>query len=132
MEFADYEEVQRKALSQSKTSMHLRAAQTFLHRINYAPRLQAHPNRRVLGISSVESSEWSAQTEALWRQDRELKDWSEDLKNNYDQIADMALTQYINIGEYFAVDRNYIDDPEHQTNLSIQLFHPMQVQNPFV
>jgi hypothetical protein len=127
---SDHEEVQEKAISQSKTSMELRAVQTFIRRILYAPRMQSHPNRRVLGIDAETANNWSAETEALFRQDRELKSWDESLKNTYDQLADMALGQYLTVGEFFAVTRSYFEDPERPTNVSIQLFNPLQVQSP--
>jgi hypothetical protein len=127
---ADHEEVQEKAISQSKSSMELRAIQTFIQRQLYAPRMQSHPNRRVLGITAEQANKWSAETEALFRQDRELKSWDESLKNSYDQLGDMALKQYLSIGEFFAVTRAYNNDPERPTNVSVQLFNPLQIQSP--
>lgn len=130
IELSDHELVQEKAISQSKTSMELRAVQTFVQRILYAPRMQSHPNRRVLGITAEEANKWSAETEALFRQDRELKSWDESLKNNYDQCSDMAIKQLLSVGEYFSVNRSYFEDTERPTNLSTQLFNPLQVQSP--
>jgi len=130
LELADYELTQEKAVSQSKNSMELRAVQTFLQRQLYSPRMQAHPNRRVLGITAEDANDWSAETEALFRQDRELKSWDEALKNTYDQLGDIALKQYLSVGEFFAVTRSYFEDSERPTNLSTQLFNPLQVQTP--
>ena len=130
LELADHEQVQEKVIAQSKTSMELRAVQTFVQRQLYAVRMQSHPNRRVLGITAEEANSWSAETESLFRQDRELKSWDESLKNNYDQLADMALKQYLSVGEFFAVTRSYFEDPDRPTNMSIQLFNPLQIQSP--
>lgn len=130
LNMANREDVQQKSIIQGKSSMPLRAAQNFIQRVCFSPRLQAHPNKRVLNLTPEESQSWTNLTESLWRQDRELKDWDEALINNYDQISDMALSQLLGAGEYFAVIRNYINDTEHQSNVSIQMFHPLQVQSP--
>lgn len=130
MEFSDYALSQDKAIKQSKSSMHLRSVQTFIQRICYDPRLQAHPNKWLLKLSPEETSLWASKTEALWRQDKQLKSWDIAKKNNYNQLSHIALKQLIEIGEFFAVIRSYMDDPERTTNISIQLFNPLQIQSP--
>jgi hypothetical protein len=130
LELSDHEIVQEKSIQQNKSSMPLRAVTTFLSRTCYSPRLQAIPTRNVLGISVEEKQEWTNNTEALWRQDRLLKSWDESLQNDYDQLSDMAISHLLGIGENFAVIRNYSDDPTRSTNVSVELYHPMQIQSP--
>ncbi|MCK5614778.1 phage portal protein [Candidatus Pacearchaeota archaeon] len=130
LSMVDNVEVQKKSYEQALTSMHLRAPLKFIQRTNYDPRLQSHPNRRVLGISPEEAQEWSALTESLWRDDKESKSWDESLQNNYAQLSDMALYKYLGIGEFFAIRRSYSDDPERISNLSLQMINPSQVQQP--
>lgn len=129
-ELADYEEVQEKSIIQSKSSMPLRATQQFISRTNYGPRLQSHPNKNVLNISTEDQQQWSNKTESLWRQDKELKSWDETRINNLDQLGHIAKKLYLEVGEYFAVIRTYLNDKTRPTNMSIQLYHPMQVQSP--
>lgn len=131
LKFADYVDVQEKAFRQANSSMHLRAGIKSIQRPNYDPRLQAHPNRRVLSLSPDDAQEWAANVESLWRDDKELKDWSEDLKNNYPQVADMALWSYQSIGEFFLIRRPYFDKDDRLTNISLQLISPFQIQSPF-
>lgn len=131
LELADNSYVQEKAFIQSKTSMHLRAAQEFIHRINYDARLQSHPNRRSLGLTPEESQEWAATTEAIWRQDKNSKDWDLSRRNNYAQLADMAMRSYLSLGEFFSVIRYYTDKTGRETPISIQHYHPFQIKSPF-
>lgn len=130
LKFADYANVQKKAFEQANESMHLRSGLKFIQRINYDPRMQAHPNRRVLKIPSDEAQEWSALTESYWRDDKESKQWDESLQNNYPQLADMALWSYTAIGEFFAIRRAYFENDDRITNISLQMISPFQVQSP--
>lgn len=130
LKLADVEFVQEKSYKQATSSMHLRSALKFTQRTLYDPRLQAHPVRRVLGITSEDAQEWSALTESLWRSEKELKDWDESEQNNYAQLSDMALWSYSAIGEFIAIRRAYFNDPERLTNLSIQILSPFQIQSP--
>lgn len=127
---ADHDLLQQKSIEQSKSSMPLKAAQTFIHRICYNPSLRSHPTKRVLGITAEEASEWSNNVEALWKQDKRQKDWDESLCDNYNQLSDLAFMQLLGAGEYFGVIRNYIDDPDHKTNVTVELYNPLQIQSP--
>lgn len=131
LNISDYSAVQEKSFKQVKESMHLRAPVTFLKRTLYDARLQAIPNRRILGISAEEAQEWAALTESLWRSEKHSKDWDESKQNDYSQLANMAFYHYKAIGEFFAVRRPFFDDENRLTNLSIQLFSPFQIQSPF-
>jgi capsid protein len=131
LNLSDYAVVQEKSFKQVKESMHLRAPVQFLKRTLYDARLQAIPNRRILGITAEEAQEWSALTESLWRSEKHSKDWDESKQNDYSQLADMAFYHYKAIGEFFAVRRPFFDDENRLTNLSIQLFSPFQIQSPF-
>ena len=130
LELADYEITQEKAVQQNKSSMPLRAVTQFISRTCYAPRLQSAPNKDDLNISQEQKQTWTNKTELKFRQDRLSKSWDESLQNDYDQLADIALNHYLSIGEFFAVRRNYVNDPKRPANMSIELYHPMQIQSP--
>lgn len=130
LKFADHTNLQDRSYQQSNNSVHLRAPLRFIQRTNFDPRLQSHPNRRVLSIEPEEAQEWAATTESIWRSEKESKEWDESLKNNYAQLADIALNDYLGKGEFFAVRRAYYDDADRITNISIQLFSPFQIQSP--
>ena len=131
LKYAYHEDNQIKAYQQAATSMHLRAGLKMIQRVNFDPRLQAHPNRRLLGITPEDAQEWAANVESLWRDDKESKEWDESLQNNYAQLSDMALWGYESIGEFFCIRRPYFDDEKRVTNISLQLISPFQVRTPF-
>ncbi len=131
LSLSDYTVVQEKTFKQAHESMHLRAPIQFLKRTIFDARLQAIPNRRILGITAEEAQEWSALTESLWRSEKNSKDWDESNQNDYSQLANIAFEHYKTIGEFFAVRRPYFDNEKRITNLSIQLFSPFQIQSPF-
>jgi len=131
IKFADYANVQKKSLEQLSESMHLRAGVKFLQRANFDPRLQAHPNRRILNISPEDAQNWSSNIESLWRDDKESKSWDESFQNNYPQIADMALWSYVGIGEFFCIRRAYFNDADRITNISLQMISPFQIKSPY-
>jgi len=125
------EEVQKKSYEQANSSMHLRAGIKTPQRINFDPRFQSHPNRRILGITSEEAQEWAANSESQWRDDKELKEWDESLRNDYAQLADMAFWSYKAIGEFFTIRRSYFNNESRSTNISLQHISPFQIQSPF-
>lgn len=131
LKFSDYETTQLKAYQQANSSMHLRAAIKFNQRINFDPRLQAHPNRRFLNISAEDAQEWAANVESLWRDDKESKQWDETLQNNYYQSADIEFWNYSAIGEFFTIRRPYYNDENRITNISLQSISPFQVKSPY-
>lgn len=130
LRYAFTENAQIKAYEQATTSAHLRAGLKILQRTNFDPRLQSHPNRRILKLTPEEAQEWAANVESLWRDDKTCKEWDESLQNDYTQLSDMALWGYVAIGEIFAIRRLY-NDPERGVNVSIQMISPFQVQSPY-
>lgn len=131
LKFANYSKVQEKSFEQINESMHLRAGVKFLQRVNFDPRLQAHPNRRILDISPEEAQSWAAAVESLWRDDKDSKSWDESEKNDYSQLSDMALWNYEAIGEFFCIRRIYFGDDNRTANISLQIISPFQVKSPY-
>ena len=127
---ADYLIAQENALKQARRSPQLAASIKFLQRTIYDARLQAHPNRRALGITPDAAQEWSATVESLWNMDKDSKEWDEALINSYPQLADQNFWNYKAIGEFFCIRRAYSDPEERTPGLSLQNIHPYQVQSP--
>lgn len=130
LKYSDPENVQLKSFQLSESSMHLRASQKFIQRVNFDPRIQAHPARRILNMSVEEIQEWSTKTESLWRSEKESKSWDEAERNDYSQLSDLALSEYLEKGEFFAVRRAYYDDEDRITNISIEIYSPFQICSP--
>lgn len=127
LNLADYRRVQKKSAEMYFKSSHLKSGIKFLQRILFDAKLEAHPNRRRLKLDSNEIQEWAASVEAEWRTDKHEKDWDWAGENNYPQLSDIALLEYLSIGEYFAIRR---PDRALLSGFSIQLISPFQVGSP--
>jgi len=127
---SDYLLAQEHAFKQANRSSHLRAAIKFTQRIIYDAKIQAYPNRVVLGLDAETAQTWAANTESLWNLEKDLKDWDEARINSYPQIADQEFWHYKSLGEFFAVRRAYLNDENRIPGISLQPIHPYQVQSP--
>lgn len=128
LKLANYSNVQKKNAEMYYTSSHMKAAIKFIQRTIFDTRLESSPNRRRLGLSVDEIQEWAAETEAEWRTDKYEKSWSRDKQDDYTQLSDIALLNYLSLGEFFAIRRV---DRSLPSGLSIQIISPFQIGSPF-
>jgi len=127
---ADYSIAQEMAKKQASSSPKLRAALKFAQRIVFDAKIQAYPNRYVLGLDAEAMQEWTSRTESLWNLEKDLKDWDESRVDSLPQIADLAFWMYRELNEFFCIIRYYSNDDTRITGVSLQLINPYQVQSP--
>jgi capsid protein len=127
---ADYAIAQEHAFKQANRSPQLRASIKFIQRTIYDAKIQAYPNRRILGIDAKTAQEWAANTESIWNLEKDLKDWDETRVNSYPQLADLSFWHYKGLGEFFTILRYYANNDSRIPGVSGQAIHPYQVQSP--
>lgn len=127
---ADYQVAQEHAFQQANRSPQLRASIKFIQRTIYDAKIQAYPNRRILGIDAKTAQEWAANVESIWNLEKDLKDWDETRVNSYPQIADMEFWHYKSLAEFFAILRYHSNNDARIPGVSVQSIHPYQVQSP--
>jgi capsid protein len=97
--------------------------------INTGLKLQAIPERFILGITPEQAGEWSEKTESNWRLWRKLKESDYEEKNNFSQIEGIAADSFFIFGEFFMIFR-YENTANRVNPLSIQLIPPHMVKQP--